>query len=51
MEFSYDGTNGAEIETRINDFLKHYNVVDVSVAFSDGDLAVFIFYEDDERIS
>lgn len=46
LEFTYDGTNGAEIETRLNEFLKHYDVVEVTTAYSDGNLAVFIFYEE-----
>lgn len=45
MEFKYDGTNGGEIEDRLNDFLKHYDVVDVSVTCSGTDMAVFVFYE------
>jgi hypothetical protein len=45
MEFSYDGTNGEQIESRLNDFLKHYDVTDVDVTCSGNDMAVFVFYE------
>ena len=45
MEFKYDGTNGEDIETRLNEFLKHYDVTDVNVACSGDDMAVFLFYE------
>lgn len=45
MEFKYNGTNGEEIESRLNDFLKHYDVIDVNVACSGNDMAVFVFYE------
>jgi hypothetical protein len=45
MEFKYNGTNGEEIESRLNDFLEHYDVIDVNVACSGNDMAVFVFYE------
>lgn len=45
MEFSYDGTNGSEIEHRLNEFLQHYEIEEVSVTSAEDTVAVFLFYE------
>jgi hypothetical protein len=46
LEFKYDTANPDEVETDLNNFLEHHEIIDVQVTRWEDQLLVFAFLEE-----